>query len=613
MPYDKRMKFIGVFFVLVLIQACMSTTPISTPSSQLKPLVLYTDIASGPNSGGENNKGIYLSIFGKNFGSAINLVRVYVNNLEVDNYRYLGASKGRVDVQQITVQVGALGNSPTGTPLPIKVVVGASESNTDQTFTISPGNIYFVDNVNGLDTTTTTTGGDFAHPFKSVQKNAGKKLDFAIDSAFLAGAWGRVQAGDFIVMRGKGAAYSDLGFDTYFLRALNKSGSLPGTSPACAGCTGSGPITIMGYPTEDVFINNAYDPIRKSTGAISSASNARIQENKGSWITISGLRIEGGNDDGVINTQLGGNNWRVVNNELSAATAVNNIGALAGGIVGSGLGQFWVGNHIHDIFQGPNDGTSPLQNHGIYVGDDPVSVGNASYEVAYNHIEKIYGGNGFQIHVGSGITGVANNVKLHHNLIHDIGKHGINLADGAQNNIVIWNNVVYNTNYAGIRMGGTSFIRGLKLFNNTFYNTCTSGTTDKDSAANFAALTNEMNPAANQLEIRNNIFVPASKTRYVIDVNGGFLGDVGPVTNNLWFGGTDTNPATSFSSNSVQGNPGFAAAPNDFHLAAGSAAIDKGIGLVSGVVKDDYDAATGNRSPSLRPQNALFDVGAFEY
>jgi Divergent InlB B-repeat domain len=596
------------------VLANFSATVVAPPTT-VEPLVLYTDIASGPNTGGENNKGIYLSIFGKNFGAHSASVKVYINGVEVDNYRYFGPSKGRTDIQQVTVQVGALGNPVVGTPLPIKVVVGGVASNIDQTFTVNPGSIYFVDNVNGVDTSTITSGGDFANPFKTVQKNAGKKLDFAIDPASSAGAWGRVRAGDFIVMRGRGVAYSDIGFDTYFLRALNKSGSAPGTSPACAGCTGSGPISILGYPGEDVFVNNAYGAATASNGAFSSASNARIQEGKGSWITIAGLRVESGNDDGVINTQLGGNGWRVVNNQLSAATAVANVNALAGGIVGSGANQFWVGNYIHDVYQGPNNGNSPLQNHGIYVGDDPVSAGSASYEIAYNHIAKIWGGNGFQIHVGAGVTGVANNIRFHHNVIHDVGKHGINIADGAQNNIAVWNNLVYNTTYAGIRFGGTSYVRDLKLYNNTFYNTATSGTTDPSSAANFAALTNEMVPnAANQIDVRNNIFFPASGTRYIIDMNGAFgnTSNIGPVTHNLWFGGTGTNPATTFSINSLQGNPAFVLSGSNFHLDAGSPAIDKGTAIVSSLVKDDHDAATSTLARTLRPQSGAFDIGAYE-
>jgi hypothetical protein len=331
-------------------------------------------------------------------------------------------------------------------------------------------------------------------------------------------------------------------------------------------------------------------------------------------VTICNLRIEGGNDDGVVNTQLGGSFWRVVNNELTATTGINNLGEKAGGVVGSGMGEFWVGNHVHDIYQGPKDTdfTSPLQNHGMYVGDDPVFDGNASYEVAYNHIENIFGGNGFQVHVGSGITGVANNINLHHNLIHDVGKHGINIADGAKGNIVIWNNIVYNTSISGIRFGGTSYVRDLKLYNNTFYNTVTLGMTDSQVRSGYGAITNEMNPAPNQLDLRNNIFQPAPGTKYV-DALGTLSTNIGIFSNNLWFGGSDTNPATTFSTNSVQLNPLMMnPATANFRLQTGSPAIDSGNSAVSSVVTDDFDSATTVLTKTLRPQGTTYDIGAFE-
>ncbi|MHB8816021.1 MAG: putative Ig domain-containing protein, partial [Steroidobacteraceae bacterium] len=103
------------------------------------PLILYTDVASGPNSGGENNDGAYLSIFGKNFGSTGlgSTVKVYIGGTEVSGYRYLGPSRGRPDIQEISVQVGSLGSPTPGTALPIKVVVNGVASNTDLTFTVN--------------------------------------------------------------------------------------------------------------------------------------------------------------------------------------------------------------------------------------------------------------------------------------------------------------------------------------------------------------------------------------------------------------------------------------------------------------------------------------------
>src|SRR5262245_58722938 len=49
------------------------------------PYVLYTDIASGPSTGGENGKGAYLSIFGINFGpnGLGTTVKVFIGNAEV--------------------------------------------------------------------------------------------------------------------------------------------------------------------------------------------------------------------------------------------------------------------------------------------------------------------------------------------------------------------------------------------------------------------------------------------------------------------------------------------------------------------------------------------------
>src|SRR5579863_8223990 len=152
------------------------------------PVVLYTDVLSGPNSGGENNQGAYLSIFGKNFGSTGlgSTVKVTIGGVAVNNYRYLGASLGRPDIQQISVQVGALGNPTPGSALPIQVTVNGVASNTDQTFTVNPGRMLFVDNVQGNDAT--AVPGDITHPYRHVQTG-----DLS------QGAWGQLRPGDTIV------------------------------------------------------------------------------------------------------------------------------------------------------------------------------------------------------------------------------------------------------------------------------------------------------------------------------------------------------------------------------------------------------------------------------
>ena len=585
------------------------------------PKVLYTDITSGPNVGGENNKGIYLSIFGKNFGSSGlgSTVKVFLNDVEVDNYRYLGASKGRSDIQQITVQIGAVGIATNGTttsaPLPIKVVVDSVASNTDQTFVVNPGRIYFVDNVNGIDSadlkslTDSTARGTFAAPFKSVQKSTGATLAFVFAPASTTGAWGRVQAGDFIVMRGTGTPWAREGFGDYFLQTLNKSGCA--VSTICVrgngpGGTATGPITLMAYPTEDVFINGFYEPARDS-GTISSADSRRILDGAGHWINIVNLRVEGGNHDGAVNLQAGGSNWRVINNELTAATAVTNPTARAGGISGdshlfdkapgSTLGTFLLGNNIHDVFCGPDDTNGNFENHGIYLQNF------GTYEIAYNTISKIRGGNGIQSYGGGNLI---DGLNFHHNIIQNVGKHGINIADGSRAGFKIWNNVVLDTDLSALRFNAPLLV-GAQIFNNTFYNV------DLRELQLYGAVRNEDNFAAgNALDMRNNIFVPVTKlsapdkgeyTTLAFPLRG-------TVSHNLWFDGVGDNPALLDPLNSLAVDPQFVSAlTKNVRLKSTSPARDKGSsasGLLN-LVNGDFDALLP------RPQGSAVDVGAFEF
>jgi hypothetical protein len=590
---------VPVFFVsLVDSQTC----PIP-----MTPIVLYTDIASGPNTGGENNKGIYLSVFGKNFGATGlgSTVKVYINNVEVDNYRYLGASRARPDIQQITVQVGALGNPTIRTPLPIKVVVGNLTSNVDKTFTVNPGNIYFVNNSFGVDTADTTTGGTFTNPFKTVQKSGGVGTSFAITSAATGGAWGRVRAGDFIVLRG--GTYKEIGFpnsaaaEGYFLQTLNKSGCAIGTNCSQGGGSSSGPITVMGFPGETAYIDRTNTRGNANFGGgISGADSARHLAGFGAWITVVNLKIESGFTDGPINVQKGdtnplGANWRIVNNELTAYSCATSTLCRAGAIAGGGTGNFWVGNYGHDIYDQPDASTS-LENHGIYIG------GGGSFEIAYNVFEKILGGNGIQV---QSFDTTVTSLSIHHNVIHDIGKHGLNFAAGVRNGVVVWDNIIYDTDYAGVRFAD-DLLRGLKLYNNTFYNVGRVG-----NSASGAALTNDTNVAAGMFDIRNNIFWANSKAGYNSGCcNGLFGGGSTTATNNLWFGagsapGFDTAPRT--------GNPNFVAAGTNFRLNTGSPAIDSGTSAVSTIVLDDFEVATTLLPRTSRPRGGAYDIGAYEF
>jgi hypothetical protein len=534
------------------------------------PLVLYTDVASGPNSGGENNNGAYLSIFGKNFGSSGlgSTVHVYVGGTEVSSYRYLGPARGRPDIQQISVQVGALGNPTPGTALPIEVAVNGVNSNTDQTFTVNPGRMLFVSQ-SGNDAT--AVAGDITHPYRHVQNGS-------------TGAFDVMKPGDTIVMRGTAlggapitsdptaasAAWTDV-YNKYFIRFINLNGTAP------TGASGTGPLALIGYPNEDVYIYESY--ASGATGAISGVDTTSYTG--GRYVTVADLRIEAGGSGGGVDEQVAGQSWRVVNNEITAVTGSTDSDNLEGGIVGSGTNSFWDGNHVHNI-----NSASPMEMHGIYID------GDGSYEVAYNLIETITDGSGFQVYVDDG-SASANNVVFHHNMIYGVAKYGINIADGSTNGFVYYDNVVYNTGYGCLRFN-TNTLKGAKIYNNTFFNCSTK--------SGYGVVNNDWNFPSTALDMENNIFYATTGGTYSGGSNGMGTG-FGTITNNLFYNGSDRD---TWDSHPIAANPDFVSTTTpDFDLTPGSPAIGAGSTAVSSVVTTDYN---------LNPRSASsVDVGAYTH
>ena len=587
--------------------SCTVSGTFTAPGS---PVVLYTDILSGPNSGGENNNGIYLSIFGKNFGSSGlgTSTKVFINNVEVTRYISLGASRGRTDIQQITVQIGSLGSPTPGQALPIRVDVSSASSNTDKTFTVNPGNIYFV-SLTGNDTT--GVPGSIGNPYRTVQRDntlnnngvVGCPASSGNQTIAQAGVWGLVQPGDFIVMRG--GTWNDISKNNAFLTTQNKAGKV------ATGAIGTGPITIMGFPGETAFINQPNTAGDGEFGAgIFGADTARqTAYGCGSRITIVNLKVESGRNDGPINTQNGASNlngqfWRVVNNEMSGISCNNNTYCKGGGVSGAGVGNYWVGNYVHDMgdkIAAPCPGNigcgTDFENHGFYM------EGVGDYEVAYNRIENITGGNGIQTNGTAPTTGgdyQVTNANIHHNFIRNVGKHGINIGNVSSTGIVVHNNVVMNTDVGGIRFSSDSLV-GAKVFNNTFYNT------DRLGIGNpRAALMNDGTITSSSIEIRNNIFVPGGASRLYESGSIAFFGASANISHNLWFNGGGSFSGTS----NATGNPLFiSTTPGAENLrlqSTSSPAYCTGTNAVSSIVTNDFDLVG-------RPKGVCYSMGAYEF
>jgi Right handed beta helix region len=560
------------------------------------PLILYTDIQSGPTSGGEHNQGIYLSIFGMNFGSVEGIghqTKALLGGHNVASYRYFGPSKGRPDIQQITVQVGSLGGARQGRPLPVVVEVAGMKSNANITFTPNPGTIFFADNVRGEDST--AKAGDINHPYRHIQ----------MEDPNNGGVWPDVKPGDFIVMRATERPWQDTGFDHYFLR-IQKSGTKP------SGKVRTGPITLMGYPGEDVFIDETFAVSHRGAiagingphGAVLHRAIQNAQPNHhehghpeaceqngmllcSQWITIADLRIEGGGDDGPVNLEIGGNHWRVVNNSLSAETGQPS--ARSGGITGDGIDAVLLGNTVHNI-NSPDPG---LENHGIYID------GPGSYKVEYNYIHDVPGGSGFQIYGDETATGsyVTNNVIFSHNWIDHVAKYCVNLADNSGSGVTVFDNVSSFCGMAGLRINSSS-LRGAKVYNNTFFASDSSG----DDHYGAIVIDSKLGKAA--VEAMNNIFMPLPHMPYM----GGDTALLKPTpvahfTNNLYSGG---GGSLEFDVSPITETPVFANAVTcDFHLGPTSGVTGLGSRTVKNTVTNDFDL--NPYKPGL-----TYDLGAYK-
>ena len=109
------------------------------PAFAAAPVCLFTDVLSGPATGGEGGNGIYLTIFGKNFGSTQGTSTVTVNGKAVAQYLLWTHGYNATAQDAIGVQVAS---GTTGTGSIVVTTPGGSCSNLS--FTVRSGHIYFI-------------------------------------------------------------------------------------------------------------------------------------------------------------------------------------------------------------------------------------------------------------------------------------------------------------------------------------------------------------------------------------------------------------------------------------------------------------------------------------
>ena len=519
------------------------------------PAIFYTDLTSGPNTGGENNNGTILTIYGKRFGPTQLDSTVTVGAGAVA--AYLSWSDTR-----IAVAIGPA--AATG-----DVVVSTAESISNiAPFTVRDGNIYCVSPA-GSDTASGAFPACWATLPKAQRSMAPGDITYALDG---------------VTQNAADAAKATL--------YIGSSG------------TAGMPKALVAYPGAAVVVGIAdwgtdkSNPIRDG-----------VRVGASHWV-LAGLFLQGVQ---ALDFAGAADDWRVVGNELTCPNGSAEMPpGWPTGYEGFGCATSadathvaFLGNYVHDtgvncwtLYPQVSDGCKLY--HAVYF-----STNSNHLEVGWNTIVPNGGCRALQFHSSSGAN--MYDLVAHDNIIHDSVCDGINFAtvDPSQGAVAAYNNVIYNAGMgpdpsgqvasyaciysADITNQGAPGAGLIRIFNNTLYN-C--GARDNRQAA-FAK--NGANPNLTMF-FENNIVYQADAL-FVAGPAAQMSG-----ANNLWFGPSNALPGWAGDS---QADPQFVDAANyDFHLQANSPAIGAGTSLAA--LLSDLDGIA-------RPRDMGYDLGAYQY
>jgi hypothetical protein len=576
----KSLLRIGFILVLVLIWSNpfgndlrVTSLMLSSKSSTLRlqpapawrqpasdPVLFFSDLESGPNSGGEGGLGVFITLWGEGFGLTRGGSTVTIGGQEVAHYVVWGQNNALArDLDMIVVQPGpdvASGNI---------VVTANGKASNPLPFTVRPGNIYFV----------ATTGNDegndgsFAQPWRTV-----------------AHAKNTIAAGDTVyIMDG----VTETAEDTY--------GAV--LSIETSGAQGA-PKALVAYHAAIATIG--------SDGLEFGIRVPNIGIVADDWV-IAKLVLRGQ----VEAVEIGGDgssHWRVVGNDISCPVGDGQTGCFTAALASD---IDFLGNEVHGVSR---QGSQPSkQYHAVYFTTDTNHV-----EVGWNHIHDNDTCRAIQFHSSplcvpecgpSDTTGFNQyDLSVHDNLIHGDVCDGINFAtvDPSHGPVRAFNNIIYDVgrgpsppdgdaNYAGIFVaGGTNTgpdgTGDVEIFNNTLYDCGARGESD---AGAFGR-----GPGSPGLfmHLQNNIIHAVGDEDYVAPSSNIAL-ITG--THSLWFG---AGGGPTFLTDNVNADPLFLGlAFRDFRLQADSPAVDAGIN--TGIDRDFTGVS--------RPQGLAFDIGAFEF
>jgi hypothetical protein len=585
-----QVRIFSILFVAVLILAAASSAGAQTPP----PALFFSDLDSGPNSGGESVSGYagaYVTLYGNFFGTAQGTSTVTWNGLNClrvlpSTGSYTGWGMTYFWYQKIVVQLSSSCTAGAGN----FVVTTSAGTSNGIPFTVRSGNIYFVA-ATGNDSTGT---GTISSPWATTRHCV---------TTMAAGGTCYIN----------GVTETD---STGYTAVLVLNG-LGGTS--------AGNSALVAYPGSTPVLGTA-----NGSGQQYAVRCAAIGGSCSYW-TIAGFQLYGGGGGGEAINPFGQStnpcydcdgHWRIVANYISCPQANGDTGCIETNEIAY-LKEF--GNEVTNV----GISQASKQQHALYLCSDTNHA-----EVGWNYIHNNLSCRAIQIYsspLGGGGTGDPTghnqfDISLHDNLIHDDPCDGINIAsvDPSQGKVEAYNNLIYHVglgpdpadgeaSYSCIRMAednnnGSTPSGNAEVYNNTLVD-CGSHVGTYGWSGTLAIAGGSVG-----LDARNNIAYQLSG-EFFTNSGGTASGLTLAGSNNIWFGGNQAAP--SWTTSNIIADPLFVnTSINNFHLQSGSPAVDAGITISSSNSFNGYQVWNGmpmDRDGVTRPQGSAYDVGAYEY
>ncbi len=555
-------KVLNIVPVLCLLLSTVLLSAQATP-----PRIFFSDLESGPNSGGQNNSGVWVTVWGKGFGVTQGASTVTVGGGAVASYPLWSDGK-------IIFQLGS--NAKTGS---ITVNVSGVGTSNGLPFIVRAGNIFFVSTA-GNDGNT----GSFVSPWNTIVH--AKNTIAAGDTAYIEDGVAQTSQDNF----------------TAYLSMDNNGASNSGTATA--------PKALIAYP-------NATATVGVAGGLHYGIRTPNIGTSEDFWV-ISQLHIIGGTQA----MDLGGSGWRIIGNDMQCPGADDQVGCFE---MSGGAQTRFYGNEVHNAGINP---TSSKFYHAVYFSTDAnhVDVGwnhihdNFTCRALQFHSSPLCSPS-----CGSADTTGFDQFDLHvhDNLIHGDNCNGINFAtvDPSKGPVEAYNNVIYNVGrmdplqlggsfsciyVAGITNNGVPGTGTVEVFNNTVSD-CAANNSSNASGSRGAFGVGS-GPATLLMRLRNNIAYQLPGEIYLDGSLGQITGDT-----NLWFG---IGAAPSQTTNNQTADPLlFNRILGDFHITSSSPAKDKGLTILpnNSFAPNPGPTVGVDKDGVLRPQGTAFDLGAYEF